>query len=180
MLQRPEKLLKTKPLLLFFVLSFPFSTMAESERPPGKTILDCAQDNDRSTSHIAPPVFEKEKQNNTNISAETTRTDKQGSTELEGNVVIEKHGLRITSDNASYNQDSNDLNISGKVHVDTKTMSFDADAGTLSNDKKSTAFKEVQFYVQENGMRGKASSITTPPTLIIAPSRLLACITDKA
>lgn len=123
--------------------------------------MNCAQNNGHNTRHFTPPIFETGKQDNTNISADATRTDKQGSTELEGNVVIEKHGLRITSDKASYNQDSGDLKISGKVHVDTKTMSFDADRGTLSNEKKSTAFKDVQFFVQESGMRGKASSITT-------------------
>lgn len=161
MIQCPERLLKIKPLLFILVLSFPLSTIAASEEQPVTTRVNCAQDNDRSTKHLKPPAFETEKQDNTNISAEATRTYKQGSTELEGNVVIEKHGLRITADKASYSQDSKDINVSGKIHVDTKTMSLDADTGTLSKDKKSTTFKQVQFFVQENGMHGTASSFTS-------------------
>jgi len=159
-LQRSKRLLRVRYRLLCYVLFFPFSTNVISEEHPEKPIVNCAQNNDNSTSYSAPPVFDVEKQENTNISADATRTDKLGSTELEGNVVIEKHGLRITSDKANYNQESKDLNVSGKIHVDTKTISFDADTGTLSNENKSTTFKDIQFFDRASGMRGKASLIS--------------------
>jgi LPS-assembly protein len=160
-LQWLSVLLKVKPKILCYVFLFSFSSNALSEESTKNIPSNCAANNESSTKHFKPPIFEVGKQDHTKISADATRTDKQGSTELTGNVVIEKHELRISADNASYNQDSKDIEISGKVHVDTKTMSFDADQGTVSNEKGSTSFNEVQFFAHETGMRGKASSIVT-------------------
>jgi len=141
-------------------LVFSLSSNVFAETVSKETPLNCVENN-RGTQYSTPPIFELADQENTSISADATRTDKQGSSELEGNVVIEKHELRISSDKASYNQNSKDVEISGNIHVDTKTMSFDADAGTLSNEKQTTSFNNVNFFVQESGMRGKASSIST-------------------
>jgi LPS-assembly protein len=143
------------------LLVFSFSSNVISKELAEDIPPNCAQNNEHSTRHFSPPVFEVDKQDNTNISADTTRTDEKGSTEFEGNVVIEKHELRITANKASYNQDSREIDISGKVHADTNTMSFDADSGKLSNEKKSTVFRKVRFFIQKDGMHGKASLIVT-------------------
>ena len=155
-----ERLLKIKYQVFFCIIFYSFSSDVLSKELAQDIQLNCVQNNTNSTRYTAPPVFNEDDQDNTNISADTTRTDNFGSTELEGNVVVEKHELRITSDKATYTKDTGDIDISGKIHVDTSTMSFDADSGKLSNENKSTTFREIQFFIQESGMRGKASLIT--------------------
>lgn len=157
-LQLPKRFLRTKYPLLCGALLFLFSSNILSSE---NTVSNCAQNNEHSTQHFPPPVFDVDKQDNTNISANTTRIDKNGSTKFAGNVVIEKHGLRISSNRASYDKNSENVELSGKVHVDTKTMSFDAASGKISSKKNSSIFKQVQFFVPKNNMRGKAASITT-------------------
>ena len=48
----------------------------------------------------APPLFSPDKQGNIDISANKTTSEKDGSSIFEGDVVIEKHELRIRADNA--------------------------------------------------------------------------------
>ncbi|MDH5613379.1 MAG: LPS assembly protein LptD, partial [Gammaproteobacteria bacterium] len=94
-----------------------------------------------------------------NISADQTRSDSQGNTAFQGHVVIEKHELRITADNASYNANTENINIDGNVHVDSINMAIDADLGRLSKEKQSSFFEGVKFQIGKKNMRGKASSI---------------------
>ena len=110
-------------------------------------------------SHQPPPSFKEGEQENINISADQTRSDTKGNATFSGNVVIEKHELRITADEAAYTPETENIDIKGHVHVDTITLSIDADSGKLSKEK-SVEFKDIKFQLGNNNMRGKAESIT--------------------
>ena len=110
--------------------------------------------------HRAPPVFEQHELENINISADQTRSDSQGNSTFSGHVVIEKHQLRITADEVSYQPDTKHIDIKGNVHVDTNSMSIDADLGNLSSEKQASSFQGVKFQLNKNNMRGKADSIS--------------------
>ena len=112
-----------------------------------------------SFSHQAPPTFPKDELDNVNISADQTLSDSKGNSTFQGNVIIEKHELRITADSATYSPTTEDININGNVHVDTENMTINADIGLFSKTKKQTFFKGVEFQVNDI-MRGKAASIT--------------------
>lgn len=113
-----------------------------------------------SVIHKTPPLFSEAEQNNTNISADKTRSDNQGNSSFQGNVVIEKHELRITADKVSFNSKQENINIEGNVHVDTTTMAMDADSGQISKEKQSSIFRGVKFQVGDSNMRGAATSIS--------------------
>ena len=107
-----------------------------------------------------PPVFKANEQENINISADKTRSDAQGNSTFQGHVVIEKHQLRITADEATYKPETEHIQVKGNVHVDTDSMAIDADSGQLSKEKKSVNFKAVEFQIGDSNMRGKAGSIS--------------------
>lgn len=110
--------------------------------------------------HQAPPVFKQHEQENINISADKTRSDAQGNSDFLGHVVIEKHELRITADEASYKPETENIDFKGNVHIDTTSMAIDADQGRISKEKQSSFFKGVKFQISNNNMRGKAESIS--------------------
>jgi len=145
--------IKKKSVSLILSALF-FSSTAVSQTGDRCTIL-----ND-SVTHQPPPVFEGEELGKINISADKTRTDAQGTSTFQGNVIIEKHELRITADKASYHPDTENIDINGNVHVDTNTLAIDADLGRVSKEKQSTFFEGVEFQLGKGNMRGKANSIT--------------------
>lgn len=113
-----------------------------------------------SVIYQAPPVFKESERDNINISADKTRSDAQGKSDFLGHVVIEKHELRITADEASYSPHDENIIIKGNVHVDTSNIAISADTGHISKEKKSTLFENVEFQISKDNMRGKAASIT--------------------
>ena len=115
---------------------------------------------DDSIVHQPPPQFSADEIGRINISADGTRSDTLGNSSFLGNVVIEKHQIRVTADQASYNTNSNDIRIDGNVHVDTMDMAFDADLGLLSIAEKSVLFSGVEFVLSKNNLRGKAARIS--------------------
>ena len=121
----------------------------------------CPTTSDTATKHISPPVFSPENSQNTEISADFTQSESDGATSLKGNVIIEKHLLRVTADLAQYDKQQDILKVSGNVHIDTESLSLDADSGTVDIKKDSTQgnFKNIKFFIPENNMKGKAESI---------------------
>lgn len=117
----------------------------------------CSADVDAVT-YQAPPLFDDEEQ--INISADQTRSDSEGISTFHGNVVLEKHELRITADKAAYDSNTGNINIDGNVHVDTTSMAIDADSGALAKDTQSSTFEGIEFQLGKNNMRGKADSIS--------------------
>ena len=81
-----------------------------------------------------PREFPADRIDYTEISADYTQTSSDGTTSLDGNVIIEQHQIRVTADHADYNTSSEVLNFRGNVHIDTMSLSLDADGGTISLD----------------------------------------------
>ncbi|MDT8452448.1 MAG: LPS assembly protein LptD [Gammaproteobacteria bacterium] len=115
---------------------------------------------DESVVHRPPPLFSADEIGRINISADSTRSDREGNSTFIGNVVIEKHELRVTADSASYNPSAEDIRIDGNVHVDTINMALNAELGLLSIEEKSILFRDVEFVLSNNNMRGKAARIS--------------------
>lgn len=135
-----------------------FSTLLLAAPALSQAVDNCPSLND-SVIHQAPPIFTDADLGKINISADQTRSDSQGTSTFKGNVVIEKHELRITADSAAYNPKSEYITIKGNVHVDTDNMALDADLGKISKEKKSALFTGIAFQVGKNAMQGKAGSV---------------------
>jgi len=126
-----------------------------------------------STNGIAkkyslPRAFSDESNENTEISADFTQTSKDGTTILGGNVVIERNFLRVTADHAQYDSKQDILDVSGNIHIDTKSLSLDADTGSIIIDdaNKQSNFTDIKFSfpakkLNDSNMKGSAGIITT-------------------
>ena len=113
------------------------------------------------------PKFSKETLANTEIGADITHTSRDGTTSLDGNVIIEKHLLRITADHADYNTQHEKAHVKGNVRIDSEALSLDANAGTFDivpvGEQKNIRgeFNDIKFYIPQNNMKGKADSISS-------------------
>ncbi len=121
----------------------------------------CPAENDASVKHFQPRVFSAEDINNTEISADFTKSSSDGSTSLDGNVVIEQHLLHITADHANYDKQQEILEFTGNVQINTETLSLQADAGSvkMNGSDKRGEFNNIKFFVPGSNMKGKAETI---------------------
>ena len=117
----------------------------------------CQAKDSSATIHKKPREFSPEDINNTEISADYIQSSNDGVTSLDGNVIIEKHLLRVSADHAHYDKQQEELEVSGNVHIDTERLSLDADSGTVNmntasedNDSKGH-FKNIRFFVNAHG-----------------------------
>lgn len=127
----------------------------------------CQTKDNSATKHTKPTIFSADNINNTEISADHTSSSEEGAISLDGNVVIEKHLLRVSADHAHYDKQQEELEVSGNVHIDTERLSLDADSGTVNmnttggDDETKGHFKNIRFFIPDSNMKGKAEIINT-------------------
>jgi LPS-assembly protein len=145
--------------ILFFLVSN--NIFADNASLDSRQVMDSCAAEDSAIKHVQPREFPEESIENTEISADYTQSSSDGSTSLDGNVIIEKHLLRVSADHAHYDQQQNTLQVSGNVHLDTPALSLNASAGSVDmNDTgKQGEFNDVMFLIPTNNMKGKADSI---------------------
>jgi len=149
---------------LFFIALVSQNIFAESiSQNSANTEELCTVEDTAATKHIQPRAFPPDKLGNTDISADFTKSSADGSTSLDGNVIIEQHLLRVTADHAHYDKSQDLLQFSGNVHIDSENMSLDADAGEVSmnNTSKQGNFNDIKFFIPNSNMKGKAETIHT-------------------
>ena len=125
----------------------------------------CPEKYETAITRVAPREFPADERDNTQISADFTETSRDGSTSLDGNIVIERHLIRVTADHAKYNKQDDEITLSGNVYIDTQNMSLNADSGTVSTNGEDTdngaqgKFNNIVFFIADSNMNGKAESI---------------------
>lgn len=146
------------------LLSLPlFSLQTSADTTAQGTVLPdhCPPADSKTTLHTPPPFFAPDKQENIEISADKTESSSDGSTTFSGNVIIEKHRLRVRADHASYNKKDENLSITGNIHIDTPSLSLDARDGSVNmSQNKQALFNGIRFYIPESNMKGMATSIS--------------------
>ena len=120
---------------------------------------DCAVRYPSITSYQPPPLFSEATRSNIDISANKTLTGKDGSSTFEGDVIIERHELRIRTDLARFDNSRREVSVYGNVHLDTLSMSVDADSGRFFLDDRNTEFSNIQFFIPESRLRGHADLV---------------------
>ncbi|MBL4712856.1 MAG: LPS-assembly protein LptD [Gammaproteobacteria bacterium] len=125
----------------------------------------CPVIDDNATQYNKPRAFTKSDQGNTEIGADATMSSGDGTLSLDGNVIIEQHLLRVSADHANYNKQEDTLSFSGNVHIDTESISLDANKGSVdmnaTNEKnnKQGNFSDVTFFIPDNNLKGIAKNI---------------------
>ena len=155
-------------ILFFTVTTTSQNILADTEKNSfsnSNSLNSCQTKDNAATKHSKPRKFSPNEINNTEISADFTQSGNDGSTSLDGNVVIEKHLLRVSADHAHYNSQQEELQVSGNVHIDTETLSLDADSGTVKmnsnsgNNSSQGDFKNINFFIPNSNMKGRAETI---------------------
>ncbi len=121
-------------------------------------IKTCTEQKQSAILLNPPPEFEAGSRDITHISADSSHANKQGDSKFTGDVIIERHQLRINADTASHSTENKTINISGNVLVDTTGMSLSADSGTFSTENDITDFQNINFSLSD-GMYGSAKTI---------------------
>ena len=155
-------------LSLFIITSQNVSADIVDPQSSQVTIPDitlCPEKYETAITRVAPREFPADERDNTQISADFTETSRDGSTSLDGNIVIERHLIRVTADHANYNKQDDEITLSGNVYIDTQNMSLNADSGTVSTNGEDTdngtqgKFNNIVFFIADSNMNGKAESI---------------------
>ena len=129
-----ERISRYACLSLFIIT--PQNVPAEALDPQSSqvTIPDitlCPEKYETAITRVAPREFPVDERDNTEISADFTETSRDGSTTLDGNIVIERHLMRVTAEHAKYNSQDDEITLTGNVYIDTQNMSLNADSGTV-------------------------------------------------
>jgi len=125
----------------------------------------CPVDTESGIQHFKPQAFPADKIENTEISADSSRSSSDGSTSLDGNVIIKKHLLRVSADHANYDKKNDVLTVSGNVIINTESLSLNADAGTIDmnvsdgQSGKQGKFENIKFIIPDSNMKGEAETI---------------------
>ena len=140
----------------------------------------CAAKYPSITSYQPPPLFSEDRQGNIDISANKTLSEKDGSSTFEGDVIVERHELRIRADSARFDNTSREISVEGNIHLDTTTMSMDADSGKFFLDDKNTEFSNIQFFIPESRLRGHAEKAASEAdkTAKLSTSSITSCPPD--
>ena len=112
-------------MLLEYVV---YSDPVQDKQKNNDSLSFCQAKDIAAAHHNEPKTFSAEELDNTEISADFTRSSNDGITSLDGNVIIEKHLLRVSADHAHYDKQQEELEVSGNVHIDTERLSLDADS----------------------------------------------------
>jgi len=129
------------------------------------------------TSFQPPPYFAEDIRDNIDISANKTLSGKDGSSTFEGDVVVERHELRIKADVARFDNTSREISVHGNVHLDTIAMSIDADSGRFFLDDNNTEFSNIRFFMPETRLRGHAEKVTAESnnSAVLSSSSITSC-----
>jgi LPS-assembly protein len=139
----------------------------QSSRVTIPDITLCPEKYETAITRVAPREFPADERDNTQISADFTETSRDGSTSLDGNIVIERHLMRVTADHAKYNKQDDEITLKGNVYIDTQNMSLNADSGTVSTNSEDTdegpqgKFNNIIFFIADSNMNGKAEAINS-------------------
>ena len=132
------------------------------------------------TSYNLPPYFAEDRREKIDISANKTLSGKDGSSTFEGDVIVERHELRIRADIARFDNTSREISVNGNVHLDTTSMSLDADGGRFFLDDNNTEFSNIRFFIPETRLRGYAEKITSEgrQSAVLSSSSITSCPPD--
>jgi LPS-assembly protein len=132
------------------------------------------------TSYNPPPYFAEDRREKIDISANKTLSGKDGSSTFEGDVIVERHELRVKADIARFDNTSREISVHGNVHLDTTSMSLDADEGRFFLDDKNTEFSNIKFFIPETRLRGYAEQVSAESnqSAVLSSSSITSCPPD--
>jgi LPS-assembly protein len=132
-------------------------------------------------NYSPPPVFSEDLLETTDVSAEEVQNVNKTVTTFRGNVVIERHQLRLQADEVTHHKETEKLQLDGNIHADTKNMSLNASSGWMNLKTNESEFFDSTYYMPETGLRGKTPffSVSADQKTILKDTRFSTCPPEK-
>jgi len=162
------------------VTAFGIIAILFQQKSIAQDLDNCSAKYPSITSYQSPPLFSGARLETIDISANKTLSEKDGSSTFEGDVIVERHELRIKADMARFDNTSREISAYGNVHIDTMFMSVDADSGRFFMDENNAEFINIQFFIPEARLRGNAEKVTSydKDLAILSSSSITSCPPD--
>jgi len=134
-----------------------------------------------SFDYTPPPTFTSDKLNETNISAEQVQSINHSNSEFTGNVVIERHKLRLLADIVSHNKDTQQIKLIGNVHADTESLSLSADHGWFNLKNNTGELIDSKYFVPGSQFSGKTPlfSVSDQEKTILVDTQFSSCPPER-
>ncbi len=142
---------------------------------------ECPVTLDPHLKYSPPPVFSSDKLDSTNLSAEQVENIEGDTTRFSGDVLIERHLLRLRADQVSHDNLQKQLELTGNVHADTETMAISADRGWLNLNDNIGALFNTRFILQQSQLNGSTPefSLNNEQQTRLVDARFSSCPEDK-
>ena len=134
-----------------------------------------------SLNYSLPPSFSSDKLDETNISAEQVQNINHSNSAFTGNVVIERHKLRLLADKVSHNKNTQQIELTGNVHADTENLSLSANRGWFNLRNNTGELVDSEYFVPGSQFSGKTPlfSVTDQKTTILVDTQFSSCPPER-
>ena len=93
------------------------------------------------------------------ISANSIQSIANGLSLFENNVLIEKHGFRLTTDKLTYDKNTSKISLPHATHIENEKLIIDSEKGEMNSNTDNSTFSNVRFVIQSSHMQGSSPEI---------------------
>ncbi len=156
-------------------------TQLSANPPQTDTASLCPVDASQTLTFNPPPVFPEDEIDNINISAEKVQNLDNNVTAFSGNVLIEKHLLRLTADEVTHNRETQQLDLKGHIQADTEGMTLSSESGSLNLDTNQGELLNNHYYIRDSQLNGSTPrfSISDEKTTTLVDTSFSTCPPQK-
>jgi len=168
LLTNPITSTATRTLILHLILAAPVMAAQDS----GNLWKSCpvATLSDKALQPL--PHFPAESQDEIRISAEEVSKTGADETRFSGAVLLEREGLRLTTEELLYNQPEQRIQLDTELQLHTQELALDALHGWYKLDTKTGQFFQTRYLLPQQHFRGGADIIDIPDEQHAALSRV--------
>lgn len=147
------------------------------DREPNQELLALCPSSSLLHNYSPPPIFAADKLGETNISAVQVKSIGSSSSAFTGNVIIERHKLRLLADEVSHNKDTQQIELIGNVHADTENLSLNAKRGWFNLQTNAGELIDSEYFVPDSQFSGKTPlfSVTDQEKTILVNTQFSSC-----
>ena len=157
-------------------MAWPWLAQADEQNQDNLFKL-CPPPDTYELKYTAPPIFSADLIEATDISANQVQNTGKSTSIFSGDVLIERHQLRLRADEVWHNSDSRLLKISGNIHADTPSMSISASSGWMNMQTGEAEFRQSRYYIPEAHLSGETPlfSVSENRKTILKDTRFTTC-----
>ena len=142
--------LNKKNLWILFGSLFPIAGHAYTDPPVCQV---------PTTTQLAKIVIDSPTLNAVYVAADSGSINRQGVSQLDGAVIIQRNQQRLNADSAHFNNKNNQITAQGNILLSTDTTTFKSDSIDYDLVKQSGVFENAQYQVKGSHTNGSSRRI---------------------